>query len=118
MIGFSLIITLDDCGKITDYKKAYDDFYAKKVIIFLPMKYSFKIPQTPHLLTAINETYPLNIEDTIGKKSETDLNCYCFDVTNLYNKYYDSSRIGLTRFILQSADDDDTQLFTSQTFRV
>lgn len=117
MIGFNLIITLDDCGKVTDYNKSYNNFYAKKVTLFLPMKYSFKMPQTPHLLTAINETYPLDIEDTIGKKSETDLNCYCFDVTNMYNKYCDDGRIGLTRFILRSAD-DNTQLFTSQTFRV
>lgn len=115
MIGFDLIITLDNQGKVTDYKKAYNDFYAKQVKIFLPMKCSKK-DYTPYLLTAINETYPFVVEETLGKKSKTDLNCCCFDVTKLYNKYCDDGRIGLSKIAIY--DDDSEMMFSSQTFRV
>lgn len=116
MIGFNAIITFDNMGNISDYQKAYNNCYAKKVKIYLPMKYITEESQKAVLNMAVNNTFPLVIEESLGVKSKTDVNCFEFDVSVLYKKYHEDLKIGLSKFILYSQNGNIE--YTSQTFRV
>lgn len=116
-VGFNKIITFDEQGKITDYQKSFSNNYSKIVKIYLPMKFCSNdyIKQTPMLMININNTFPKIVEKILGVKSETDLNCYIFDLSVFYANYYNEHKIGLSKFILEN---DNNIIFTSQTFRV
>ena len=115
-VGFNHIIIFNNNGKIVDYQKAYNNQYAKTVKIFFPSNINNRKNYSAILSTAINNTYPKQVEFVEGVKSETDLNCYVFDLSEIYRKYKNLQKIGLTRVKLIC--DSGRDKFCSETFRI
>lgn len=84
VVGFNHVITFNNNGKVTNYQHSYNKNNAKKLTVFLPLNFNNKRKFTCNLSVAVTNTYPTQIEVVEGIKSETDLNCYEFDVTQLY----------------------------------
>ena len=115
-VGFNFVVTLDKQGKITDYQKSYNDNYAKIVKVFFPLCFNNKdITANATMITAINNL-PMSKETyvTTGIKVMSDLNCYTFDVSNLYEKYKNDDKIGLSKVCYSCSSFD----FDSEAFRV
>lgn len=115
-VGFNHIITFANTGKITDYQKSFTDNYAKTLRCFLPLSFNNKKQYKAKLSIGINNTYPKEIVEVIGTKSETDLNCYDFDLSQVYSQYGYFKKIGLIRLTLQR--DDGRVKFQSETFKI
>lgn len=116
MVGFNNVIVFNNTGKVSDYQKSYNDNYAKTLKVYLPAYFNNKKLYDAVLSTAINNTFPKQIETVVGIKSEYDLNCYEFDLSDLYAKYKQHNKIGLTRFTLYC--DNGRQKFQSESFRI
>lgn len=115
MTGFNHVIVFNQNGKISDYQKAYNKENAKTIRICLPLNFNNKKNYKAELSVAINNTYPTQVETVEGYKSETDLNVYNFDITQLY--YLQAKRkLGLFKFKLYS--DDGRTKFESEAFRI
>lgn len=115
MIGFNHVIVFNQNGKVVDYQKTYTKEDAKTIRVCLPLNFNNKKNYRAELSVAINNTYPTQVEIVEGYKSETDLNVYNFDVTQLY--YLQAKKkLGLFRFKLYS--DNGRTKFESETFRV
>ena len=115
MVGFNHIITFNQNGKITDYQKSYNKEYAKKLNIYLPLNFNNKKRYIAELSVAVNNTFPKQIIKVEGYKSDTDLNLYQFDLTNLYNLQA-RKELGLFKFKLYS--DNHRTKFESEVFRI
>lgn len=115
-VGFNNIITFSNNGKISDYQKAYDNNYGKIIKTYLPLHINNKKDYEAILSVSINNTFPKQIEIVKGYKNETDLNCYIFDVSELYRKYYENKKLGLTRLKLMC--DNGRVKFISESFRL
>ena len=115
MVGFNNIITFNNNGKVTDYQRAYNKEYGKTLKVFLPLNFNNKKDYIAKLTVAINNTYPKEIKIVEGIKSETDLNCYEFDLTQLFYKLV-KKQIGLCRVCLVT--DKGRVRFESESFRV
>lgn len=115
-VGFNHIIVFANTGKISDYQKSYNDNYAKTVKCFLPLNFNNKKQYQAILSVSINNTFPKEIVEIIGYKSDTDLNCYNFDLSEVYKQYKTQQKIGLTRFTL--IEDDGRVKFRSESFRI
>lgn len=116
-IGFFHVITFNNNGKITDYQKSYTDNYDKKLKVFLPLNYNNKKEYTIILSVSINNTFPKQIEKVIGYKDDTDLNCYIFNLSELYRKYSSLKKIGLSKLTLLNENSNRTK-FQSESFRI
>lgn len=114
-VGFNHIITFDKNGKILDYQKAYTDNYAKELKVFFPLNFNNKDDYAAILSVAINDTFPKQIETAVGSKSDTDLNCYIFDISELYREYKNFNKLGLMK--IQLFYNDGKCKFTSESFR-
>lgn len=114
-VGFNHIITFDKCGKISDYQKAYNNDYAKTVKIFLPLYISNKNFYNCYLYVSINNTFPKEIIKVCGDKSNTDLNCYIFDLSEIYRQFEPFKKIGLSQIVLM---ENNKYIFKSETFRI
>lgn len=84
MVGFNHVITFNNNGKVTDYQRNFNKNNAKKLTVFLPPNFNNKRNFNCTLSIAVLNTYPTQVEVIEGCKSDTDLNCYEFDVTQLY----------------------------------
>lgn len=114
-VGFNHIIAFNRKGKVVDYQKSYNDNYAKTIRCFLPQNISNRDCYRAYLAVDINNTFPAMIVKVVGKKSETDLNCYDFDLSDVYEQYKVFDKIGLMQVIL--AEDNDDLVFKSESFR-
>lgn len=114
-VGFNHVITFANTGKVTDYQKSYTENYAKIIKCYLPLNFNNKKNYHAILSVAINNTYPKEIVKVDGIKSETDLNCYEFDVSEVYRQYYPTKKIGLMKITL--LNDNGRAKFQSETFR-
>lgn len=115
-VGFNNNIVFANTGKIIDYQKSFNDNYAKILNVFLPPSFNCKKQYKAILSIAINNTFPKEVENVLGVKSESDLNCYIFDVSDLYRKYQLLKKLGLSQFRL-FAEDGRTK-FKSESFRI
>lgn len=115
-VGFNNTIVFANTGKVMDYQKSFSDNYAKILKVFLPPNFNNKKQYKAILSVSINNTFPKEIENVLGVKSDSDLNCYIFDVSELYRKYQSLKKLGLTQFRL-FADDGRTK-FKSESFRI
>lgn len=114
-VGFNHIITFSRLGDITDYQKHFNDNYAKTIKCFLPPNINNKNFYRAHLEVGINNTFPKKIVKVVGDKSDTDLNCYIFDISDVYKQYEFLNKIGLMKVIL--TEDNGTIIFQSESFR-
>lgn len=114
-VGFNHIITFDRKGKVIDYQQSYNDNYAKTIRCFLPQNINNRNCYRAHLAVRINNTFPVMIVKVVGNKSETDLNCYNFDLSDVYEQYKVFNKIGLMQVIL--TEDNDDLIFKSESFR-
>lgn len=115
-VGFNHKIVFANTGKVSDFQKCFNDNYGKLVSCYLPLDINNRKHYTAVLSIAINNTFPLQIVDVYGKESETDLNCYQFDVSEVYRQYHESRRIGLAKLTLKR--DSGRNRFQSETFRI
>lgn len=115
MVGFKHKITFNNNGKITDYQKSYNDNYSKIVEVFLPLNFNNKKKYKIRLSASINNTFPKRIEEVEGIKSDTDLNKYTFDVSNLF-LLTKNSKLGLCKIRL--INDSNRIKFESESFRI
>ena len=115
MVGFSYIITLNNNGKITDYQKSFDNNYKKEIKVYFPLQINNKKNYQALLSVSINNTFPKEIETVIGVKDDTDLNCYIFDVSEIYNKYKYFKKLGLSKISLLC--EDNRPRLISESFR-
>lgn len=115
MVGFNTTIVFNNNGKIIDYQKAYNQNYGKTVNIFLPLNFNNKKNYKAEMSVAINNTFPKEIEIVEGVKSDSDLNKYTFDVTQLYYLNV-KKKLGLSKIKLYSSN-GRTQ-FESESFRL
>ena len=115
-VGFNYIITFNNNRKISDYQKSFNNNYDKHIKFFLPLNFNNKKDYKAYLSVAINDTFPKKIEKIVCYKSETDLNCYEADISELYRNYEMLKKIGLCRFNLDC--DDGRSKFISETFRI
>lgn len=119
MVSFNHIITFNNNGKITDFQKSYSDNYLKTLNVFLPLNYNNKKQYHAELSAAVENTYPRQIVTVEGFKSDTDLNKYVFDLSELYRSLHSSStrkRLGLCKIKLYS--DNGRVKFESESFRI
>lgn len=116
MVGFNHIITFKNTGKVSDYQKAYNNNYSKTLKVYLPLNINNKKRYTALLYISINGTFPKDIKIIEGTVVESDLNCYMFDVSELYREYKADNKIGLAKFKL--VRDDNRVKFQSESFRV
>lgn len=116
-VGFNYVITFNNNGKISDYQKSFNNNYAKIVKIFLPLNYNNRKEYEAILSVSINDTFPKQIETVLGYKSDSDLNCYIFDISELYRKYKSFKKLGLTRLKLLCSNSNRTK-FQSESFRL
>lgn len=118
MVGFNNIIVFNNNGKITDYQKSYNNEYAKIVNIFLPLNFNSKKQFKAELSMSVDNTYPKEVVKVEGYKSETDLNKYIFDLSELYRNYYvaQKKKPGLCKIKLYS--DNGRVKFESESFRL
>lgn len=118
MVGFINSIVFNNNGKIIDYQKSYNDNYSKILNIYLPLNYNNKKNYTAKLYMAIDNTYPREIISVQGNKSDTDLNKYIFDVTEIFKEQYikQKRKPGLCRIKLSV--DDGRIKFESESFRL
>ena len=114
-VGFNYVITFNNNGKVTDYQKSYNENYGKFIKIFLPLNFNNRKNYNCILSVAINNTFPKVVESVLGCKEELDLNCYNFDISELYRKYGSMRKLGLMRIKL--LEDDGRCKFTSESFR-
>lgn len=114
MVGFNKKIVFDIKGKILDYQTGYNDNYNKSISVYLPFMFNHKNLHTEaKLKIAINNTFPKIIIEVIGKKSETDLNKYTFDITSVYTNYLNNG-LGLMQVEINCIDGE---IFKSESFR-
>lgn len=118
MVGYNNIITFNNNGKVTDYQKAYNDNYAKILNVFLPLSFNNHKCYHAELSMAVNNTYPKKVIRVDGVKSDTDLNKYIFDLSEIYRLYYEAQnkKPGLCRVTLYS--DNGRAKFESESFRI
>lgn len=114
-VGFNHVITFANTGKVTDYQKNFNDNYAKIIKCFLPLSLNNKRQYQACLTVGINDTFPKEIITVEGKKSDTDLNCYEFDVSEVYRLYYKTKKIGLMKITVSK--ENGRVVFQSETFR-
>lgn len=116
MVGFNHFITFNNNGRITDYQRNYTKDYAKQVHIYLPPNFNNKKQYNAVFSVAVLDTYPKQILTVEGEKSDTDLNKYTFDLTNLYLQLKSQNKLGLCRVKLTS--DNGRTKFESESFRI
>ena len=114
MVGFNYVITFNNNGKITDYQKDYNKETSKIVNAFLPLNYNNKKNYKAVMSVAVANTYPTQVLKVEGYKSESDLNKYIFDLTQLYNST--KKKYGLCRIELFL--DNGRTKFKSESFRI
>ena len=114
-VGFNHIITFDRKGKVINYQQSYNDNYVKTIRCFLPQNINNRNHYRVHLAVKINNTFPAMIVKVVGNKSETDLNCYDFNLSDVYEQYKVFDKIGLMQVIL--TEDNDNLIFKSELFR-
>lgn len=114
-VGFNHIITFSRTGKVTDYQKNYNDNYSKTIKCFLPLNINNRNCYKIYLNVGINDTFPKKLIKVVGKKLNTDLNCYEFDISNVYARYKTLNKIGLMQIILTENNGD--LIFKSEAFR-
>lgn len=116
-VGFNNIITFNNNGKVTDYQRAYNNNYDKTLKVFLPLNYNNKKEYLAILSVSINNTFPKQIEKVIGYKDDTDLNCYIFNLSELYRIYEPLKKIGLSKLTLLN-ENTNRMKFQSESFRI
>ena len=114
-VGFKYKIVLSNNGKIADYQKSYDNNYDKEIRVYFPLQINNKKNYKAILSMSINNTFPKQIESVIGVKDDTDLNCYIFNVSELYVKYKPVKKIGLSKVSLLT--EDGRPKLISESFR-
>lgn len=115
MVGFRTVVVFNNNGKVTDRQIAYDDNYGKELVVFLPLNFNNRKQFTAELTTSVEDTYPKRLVTIEGKKSETDYNCYTFDLTKLLEATK-NFKLGLSKVILYT--DRRRKRFESELFRM
>lgn len=115
MVGFNHVIVFNQNGKVIDYQKSYNKENAKKVKVILPLNFNNKKNYKAELSVAINNTYPKEIRTAEGYKSESDLNVYDFDLTQLFF-LQTNKKLGLFKLKLYS--ENNRIKFESEVFRI
>lgn len=115
MVGFESIVTFNNNGSVRDKQKAFHNEYDKKLIVFLPLSFNNKKRYRAELSTAFDDTYPKRIVIVAGEKSETDLNCYTFELSEMFQAVQ-HSKVGLSKVILYT--DKGRKKFESELFRI
>lgn len=118
LVGFNNNLVLGKRGKIYDYQKSYNNENSKLLNVFLPLNFNNKELYTMELAMAIDNTFPKDVVIVKGVKSETDLNKYMFDLTNLYRNYYSAQnkKPGLCKIKLYS--ENENLIYESENFRI
>lgn len=117
MVGFNNIITFDRYGKVSNYQKSYDNQYSKTIKTFFPFPL-FALDDNLYyasLYVSINNTFPKQIETIYGTKLKDDYNSFIFDVSELYRKFKNLDKIGLSQVYIYHGYN---VVFKSESFRI
>lgn len=113
MVGFTNNIVFDIKGKIIDQQIGYTNNYKKVIKAFLPFSFNPENLFTKATINiAIQNTFPRKIISICGYPTDSDPNCYVFDITNIYTKYLKNG-LGLMSIDIVC----DNQKFKSHSFR-